>query len=143
MALAAIDFGFKRLGVAISDPAGIGVYPLFTIARKSLTADLKSLRDALSAREITKLIIGLPLNLDGTEGSLARAARGFADRVRHELNLETAMFDERLTSFEARERIKATKPSRSGRNRPIDAHAAAVILESYIASAGQSDEQAK
>jgi putative Holliday junction resolvase len=141
MALAAIDFGFKRLGVAISDAAGIGAYPLFTIARTSFAADLKSLHDALSAREITKLIIGLPLNLDGTEGALARAARGFAERVKRELKLETAMFDERLTSFEARERIKAAKPSRSGRNRPIDAHAAAVILESYMASAGRGDEQ--
>src|SRR6516225_807600 len=101
MALAAIDFGFKRLGVAISDAAGIGAYPLFTIARTSFAADL----------------------------------------VKRELKLETAMFDERLTSFEARERIKAAKPSRSGRNRPIDAHAAAVILESYMASAGRGDEQ--
>jgi putative Holliday junction resolvase len=126
--------------VAISDAAGIGVYPLFTIARTSLAADLKGLRDALSPREITKLIVGLPLNLDGTEGSLARAARSFAEGVRRELNLETAMFDERLTSFEARERIKAAPFGRSRRSHQIDEHAAAVILESYLASTAQGSE---
>jgi len=139
MAVAAIDFGFKRLGVAISDAAGIGVYPLTTIPRTSLKADLNRLRDLLGPRQITKLVIGLPLNMDGTGSSLARAACGFAERLKRELPFEIEMFDERLTSFEARERIKAAFLGGARRSRQIDARAAAVILETYLAATNQEN----
>jgi putative Holliday junction resolvase len=142
MAVAAIDFGFKRLGVAVSDAAGIGVYPLTTISRTSFKADLNRLRDLLGPRQITKLVIGLPLSMDGTGSSLTRAACGFAERLKRELTFEIEMFDERLTSFEARERINAADLSRTRRSRQIDARAAAVILETYLAATNRKNDRA-
>ena len=142
MQITGIDFGRKRIGLAISD--GHGAYPVAVIERRSLQRDLDAIRSWLVDREISLFVVGLPLNMDGTEGPSARAARAFAERVGSATGLPVEMFDERLTSIEAEERLREASGSRTS-NRPArkkapgkkaarDAVAAAVILEGWLES---------
>jgi putative Holliday junction resolvase len=91
----------------------------------------------LRDRDVTTIVVGLPLNMDGSEGPAARAARLFADRMAAALKVEVDMFDERLTSFEAEERLKGMPVKRGARKPAIDAIAATVILEGWMQSRGE------
>jgi putative holliday junction resolvase len=131
--IAAIDYGQRRLGIAACDTAGLVVYPAGTILRRSLRHDLAALSARLRELEANLVIVGLPLNMDGTAGPAALAAEQFAQRVREATRLEVELYDERLSTFEAQERLKSV--SKHGRRgAPIDAVAAAVILESWLAT---------
>jgi putative pre-16S rRNA nuclease len=131
MTIAAIDYGKRRLGVAASDAAGIVVYPAGVIQRRSLTRDLATLSVRLRELEASRVIVGLPLNMDGTAGPAARAASEFAQHLRDATGLEVELYDERLSTFEAKERLKAA--SKGGRRAAsVDAVAAVVILESWL-----------
>jgi hypothetical protein len=68
MTIAALDLGKKRIGIAISDHLGAGAYPVGIVERRSLTADLKQIELMLAARQVTQIVVGLPVNMDGTEG---------------------------------------------------------------------------
>lgn len=133
MAIAAIDFGKRRVGVAISDDRAAGAYPLGVIVRRSLAADLDEIAAMLAERDVTRVIVGLPLNMDGSEGPAASAAREFARRLGAHLRLPVEMFDERLTSREAEERV-GPRSRNQRRKRPLDALAAAIILEGWLAA---------
>jgi putative Holliday junction resolvase len=132
MTIASIDFGKRRIGLAMAyDEHGL-VIPLEIIERKSLAHDLGLLAKRLKELEVSHVVIGLPLNMDGSEGPQARAAARFADELKQVTGLATTLFDERLTSFEARERMREAGGGRPARGR-ADAIAAAVILESWLA----------
>lgn len=134
MRTAAIDFGRKRIGVAITDDLGRDAYPVAVIERRSLIADLDALRTRLSERDVTRIVVGLPLNMDGSEGQMARAARAFAERLGEATRLPVELFDERLSSFEAEDRLRDAASPRSARRRAVDAMAAVVILEGWLES---------
>ncbi len=131
MAVAALDFGTRRIGVAVADATGLIASPLCTLKRRSIRTDLEALDRLLKARQIDRIIVGLPLNMDGSEGPMARAARAFAGRLGLATGLAVELLDERLSSFEARDRLAAFAP-RARRKASIDAVAAAVILESWL-----------
>jgi putative pre-16S rRNA nuclease len=134
MSIAALDLGRRRIGVAVTDAAAMGAYPLGVVERHSMRRDLEAIAAMLRDREVTTIVVGLPLNIDGSEGPAARAARLFADRVASAFSVKVEMFDERLTSFEAEERLKGL-PVRKGARKPaIDAIAATVILEGWMES---------
>jgi putative holliday junction resolvase len=131
MTIASLDFGKRRIGLALAYGDHDAVIPLEVIERKSLARDLYRVVARLAELEVSQVVVGLPLNMDGTEGPQAQAATRFADRLRDTSGLVVELFDERLTSFEARERLRE-----SGGRRPrggIDAIAAAVILEGWLA----------
>jgi putative Holliday junction resolvase len=131
MTIASLDFGKRRIGLALAYGDHGAVIPLEVIERKSLTRDLDRVVARLAELEVSQVIVGLPLNMDGSEGPQADAAARFADQLRDASGLVVELFDERLTSFEAKERLRE-----SGGRRPrggIDAIAAAVILESWLA----------
>jgi len=130
MAIAAIDYGKRRMGVAACDAAGILVYPAAVIQRRSLKSDTDALMALLSELEVNLVIVGLPLNMDGTTGPAALEARQFARHLRDATGLEIELYDERLSTFEAEERLKNT--SRRRRASMVDAVAAMVILESWL-----------
>src|SRR5271169_6028233 len=130
MPVIGIDFGRKRIGLAISD--GQGAYPLETMVRRSLKHDLEAIRSRLTERGVSLIVIGLPLNMDGTEGPSARAARAFAEHLGSATGLPIEMFDERLTSFEAEERLRGASVSRASKKAARDAVAGAVILEGWL-----------
>ncbi len=135
MAIASIDFGRKRIGLAITD--GNAAYPIGVMERRSLKDDLDAIRSRLANRQVSLIVVGLPLNMDGTEGPSARAARAFAERLGLTIGLPVEMFDERLTSVEADERLREASSSRRSkraarRKAARDAVAAAVILEGWL-----------
>jgi len=132
MAIAAIDLGRRRIGVAVTDAAAMGAHPVGIVERRALKHDLDAIAAMLRDRHVSTIVVGLPLNMDGSEGPAANSARKFAERLREVLAVEVEMFDERLTSFEARERL-ADMPSRKGtRKTGLDALAAVVILEGWM-----------
>jgi len=133
MAIIAIDFGRRRIGLAIAESAGSVAYPLGTITRVSRDKDLEQLRSWISSRAATRLVVGLPLNMDGSEGPSARAARTFGAQLAEHLQLPVDYTDERLTSFEARERLSNRGGGR-GRKTAVDAVAATIILEEWLAA---------
>jgi putative pre-16S rRNA nuclease len=133
MTIAALDFGKRRIGIAISDHLGKGAYPLGVIERHSLAADLREIQRMLAEREVTRIVVGLPVNMDGTEGPAAQAARDFGRGVAAHLSLPVELYDERLTSREAEERVGPRSRSKR-RKRPLDAVAAVVILEGWLAA---------
>jgi len=130
MPVAGIDFGRKRIGLAISD--GQVAYPLGIMERRSLKHDLETIRSRLAERAVSLIVVGLPLNMDGTEGPSARAARTFAEHLGSATGLPIEMFDERLTSFEAEQRLREASASRTSKKAARDAVAAAVILEGWL-----------
>src|SRR5579863_4486533 len=132
MAIAGIDFGRKRVGLAISD--GQAAYPVGTIERRSLRRDLDEIRSQLLARDVSLIVVGLPLSMDGTEGPSARAARTFAEHLGTATSIAVEMFDERLTSFEAGERLAQSSAPRRALKASRDAVAAAIILEGWLES---------
>jgi len=135
MVVAGIDFGNRRIGLAVSNPDQLSAYPVETIERgRSLAADLATLRVRLTALEVRRVVVGLPLNIDGTVGPQARAAQVFARRLEEATGIPVELCDERLSSFEAEERLKGIPVRRNRRKLAIDAVAASVILETWLRS---------
>jgi len=132
MSIAALDLGRRRIGVAVTDAAAMGAYPVGVVERRSIARDLEVIAAMLRDREVTMFVVGLPLNMDGSEGPAARSARRFADQLAAALKVEVEMFDERLTSFEAEERLKGMPVKKGARKPTIDAIAATVILEGWM-----------
>ncbi len=137
MIIAAIDYGKRRLGLAAGDSFGIVAYPAGVIQRHSLKRDLAALSERLRELEARRVIVGLPLNMDGTAGPAARAAEQFARHLCEATGLEVELHDERLSTFEAKERLK-TASKRGRRRAMVDAVAAVVILESWLEAQQQS-----
>ena len=132
MTIAALDLGRRRIGVAVTDAASMGAHPVGIVERRALKDDLEAIAAMLRDRDVSAIVVGLPLNMDGSEGPAARGARKFADQLATALGVGVELFDERLTSFEARERL-ADMPARKGaRKTGLDALAAVVILEGWM-----------
>jgi len=132
MAIAALDLGRRRIGVAVTDAAAMGVHPVGIVDRRALKDDLDAIAAMLRDRQVSTIVVGLPLNMDGTEGPAARTARKFADRLAAGLGIAVELFDERLTSFEARERLAGMPARKGARKTALDALAAVVILEGWM-----------
>jgi putative Holliday junction resolvase len=132
MPIAALDLGRRRIGVAVTDAAAFGAHPVGIVERRALKHDLDAIAAMLRGRAISIIVVGLPLNMDGSEGAAALSARKFAAQLAESLGVTVEMFDERLTSIEARERL-ADLPARKGtRKTAVDALAAVVILEGWM-----------
>lgn len=134
MPIAALDLGRRRIGVAVTDAASMGAHPLGIVERRALKQDLEAIAAMIRDRRVSTIIVGLPLNMDGSEGPVARSARKFAASVADTLGVTVEMFDERLTSFEARERLTDMPARRGTRKTGLDALAAVVILEGWMQS---------
>jgi putative pre-16S rRNA nuclease len=131
-AIAAIDLGQRRIGVAISAHQGATSYPLGALSRRSLKHDLAALAALLDSRNVGRVVVGLPLNIDGSEGPQARHARAFASKLAEALHLPVEVYDERLTSFEAEDRLKHRSTHGRIKKESVDAVAAAIILEGWL-----------
>ena len=132
MPIAALDLGSRRIGVAVSDAASMGAYPLGIVERKALEKDIKAIATMLGDRRVGIFVVGLPLNMDGSEGPAAVSARKFAAHLADALGVTVEMFDERLTSFEARDRLSDMPAKKGARKTGLDALAAVVILEGWM-----------
>jgi putative Holliday junction resolvase len=132
MAIAALDLGKRRIGIAIADDDGLAVSPIGALERRSLIRDLESIRARLAEFEVSQVIVGLPLNMDGSAGPAARIAETFAHQLRESCGLPVDLFDERLTSFEAEERLRELSGTHARDKGRIDAVAASIILEGWL-----------
>ena len=132
MPIAAIDLGRRRIGVAVTDAAAMGAHPIGIVERRALKHDLDAIAAMLRDRDVSMIVVGLPLNMDGSEGPAARGARKFADQLAVTLGVTVEMFDERLTSFEARDRLADMPVGKGKRKTGVDALAAVVILEGWM-----------
>lgn len=129
----AIDFGTRRLGLAVSDPAGLIAFPLPALTRKGTVQDVASLMEVIRNREVTQVILGMPLTLRGDEQDAADRVRAFAAALQEASGIVPAFMDERLSSAEANRRMLEADVSRSRRRQAVDSMAAAIILERYLA----------
>lgn len=127
-----LDVGSKRIGVAGCDGLGLMATGLTTIERTSFDRDVQQLREWVEQREVKLLVIGLPYASDGTIGLQARQIQKFAKRLAKALQLPVEYIDERLTSVEAEEFIKAENRSPSRNKGLIDRKAAAIILQEWL-----------
>ncbi len=135
----AIDYGKKRLGLALSDEFGVTSRPYATWTRINRRRDLSRLRELVRQEGIRRVVVGLPLRLDGAPSEMSEETKSFAARVEKALGLPVEMMDERLSSWEAHEIISSLSPRRgpSGRSEPakrtpMDEIAAAIILRDYL-----------
>jgi len=128
----AIDYGRKRIGLAISDELGMTARPLETLSRTNRRNDLRRLRELARQHEVARIVVGNPLRLDGSAGEMAEQAARFAARVQKELGLPVEMMDERLSSWVAQETSAAMKTKRDKQAAGVDAVAAAVILRDFL-----------
>ena len=110
MPIAALDLGRRRIGVAVTDAASMGAHPLGIVERRALKKDIEAIAAMLGDRRVDTFVVGLPLNMDGSDGPAAVSARKFAAHLALELRVTVEMFDERLTTFEARERLGGSCP---------------------------------
>ncbi|MEL6324946.1 MAG: Holliday junction resolvase RuvX [Pseudomonadota bacterium] len=131
-ALIGIDPGTKTLGIAATDALRLIASPVTTIRRTKLAADLSALFEIYDQRNAAALIVGLPLNMDGSEGPRAQSARAFVRNVLKARDIPIALQDERLSSAEAERAMLEADLSRARRAELIDASAAAVILRAAI-----------
>ena len=127
-----LDIGDARTGVAISDELGIAAHPLCTIQRKSRKAVLAELQKLVAAHKVERIVVGLPLQLDGEEGVQARKVKQFAERLEQQVNLPIVFWDESFTTVEASQILRGTKKRRRKRRQVIDQVAAVLILEGYL-----------
>ncbi len=132
MRLLGVDFGTKRIGVAISEGCGWMARGLTTIVRKGGSRDLAAVAKLAAEHDVQAVVIGLPLNMDGTEGRMARLARDFAEKLHSSHGLVVHLFDERLSSFEADIVMESADVKRSRRRQIRDQVAAAIILEGWM-----------
>ncbi len=127
-----LDVGSKRIGVAGCDGTGLIASGLTTIERTSFDRDVTQLRKIVEQREVQVLVVGLPYSMDGTLGLQARKVKKLATRLAKALDLPVEYVDERLTSFEAEEQLKAEQRSPSRNKSLIDRKAAAIILQEWL-----------
>ena len=126
----AIDYGRARHGLAVSDGLGLTGHPLPALRRSSAERDLAALRSVVEEHDVRRLVVGLPLNMDGSEGPMAVEARGFAEQLGRALGLPVLLEDERLSTDEAETLLAALRPS--DRKARRDSVAATVILRAVL-----------
>ena len=131
----ALDVGDKTIGLAVSDLLGMTAQGLETMRRKSIKEDLKYLGEVILNYEVSTIIVGLPKNMNGTEGERCELVRSFAAKISKAYpNLELKFWDERLTTVAAEKLLIEADVSRKKRKKVIDKLAAVNILQGFLDS---------
>ena len=133
MIIIGIDYGEKRIGVAKSDPLGLLAHGITTIEwDRDIEKPINQIQQIVIQHNVEKIVLGLPLNMDDTEGEKAIKVRDFADVLKKRINIPVEFYDERLSTFEAHDIIHM-QGKKTGKNKKrIDMVAACVILQSYL-----------
>ncbi|MBM4125200.1 MAG: Holliday junction resolvase RuvX [Nitrospira sp.] len=136
----ALDYGTKRVGVALSDELGWTAQPLETYLRRSLEADVAHVQQLVLAHEVREVVLGLPLRLDGSIGPAAESANQFKEQLERVLSVPVIAWDERYTTKAAEDILIQANMSRKKRKGTVDRIAAAILLQSYLESLSSSGE---
>jgi putative holliday junction resolvase len=131
-ALIGLDLGTKTIGVAVSDPDRRLAMGVTTIPRKTFTVDAQRLLALTAERQAVGFVLGLPINMDGSEGPRAQSTRSFARNLAKLTELPIALWDERLSTAAVERDLIAADASRAKRAKVIDQHAAAYILQGAL-----------
>lgn len=131
-ALAGLDLGSKTIGVAVSDGLRQVATPLETIRRRKFAADAARLIEIARARAIAGIVLGLPINMDGSEGPRCQSTRAFARNLARLTDLPIAFWDERLSTMAAERALIEADTSRARRAEVIDHVAAGYILQGAL-----------
>jgi putative Holliday junction resolvase len=131
-ALLGLDLGTKTIGLALSDLRRAIASPLAVIRRTKFQADLLELRQYIEKHLPVALVLGLPVNMDGTEGTRAQATRGFARNIERQLGLPIFFWDERLSTAAVTRTLIEADASRKRRGEVVDKMAAAYILQGVL-----------
>ncbi|HQG33171.1 MAG TPA: Holliday junction resolvase RuvX [Deltaproteobacteria bacterium] len=132
MRIMGIDYGTKRIGVAISDPSGVIAHPLETIPVREDGSHMESLKAVVRDYEVKKIVVGLPYDMDGGVGESANRVINWARDLEISLKLPVELWDERLTTSEAYEILIRMNVKGPKRKRLIDKIAASVMLQGYL-----------
>lgn len=141
-AVAGLDLGEKTIGVAVSDRRLSVATPLETIRRKKFTLDAGALLAICTRREIAGLVLGLPMNMDGSEGPRCQSTRAFARNLERLTSLPIAFWDERLSTVAAERALLEADTSRKRRSEVIDHVAAGFILQGALDRIGHLGREA-
>jgi putative pre-16S rRNA nuclease len=131
-ALIGLDLGTKTIGVAVSDPDRKLATGVTTIARKNFSADAAQLLALAADRRAIGIVLGLPINMDGSEGPRAQSTRAFARNLEKLTQLPIALWDERLSTAAVEREMIEADVSRAKRKAVIDEHAAVFILQGAL-----------
>jgi len=134
MRILGLDFGTKRIGVAISDELLITAQGLQTIERHTLDADLDKIRSVIKENGVSEVVVGLPLNMNGTYSAKTKEVVQFLDSLSKAIDIPVKTWDERLTTMQAERTLLEADVSRAKRRRVADKLAAQIILQSYMDS---------
>ena len=136
-----LDVGDKRIGVAVSDALSITAQPLVVIERIGTRRDIAKLEDALAPYKISRVVVGLPVELDGFEGRQAERVRAFADAYADATGHAIIFQDERFTTAQSERLLVSSGVRRKKRRQVVDKMAATLILQAYLdTECGGSDE---
>lgn len=135
-----IDHGERRVGLALSDEDGRIAHPHSTAARKDPKELVLAIAEQVRELAVQRIVVGLPLHLDGREGTSARRARRFAERLEEATGLAIVLWDERLTTVAAERALDEAGVRAADRRQVVDRVAAALMLQSYLDATQERDE---
>lgn len=132
MRILGIDYGEKRIGIALSDPLGITAQGLATLEHTQREDDIKKILTIIQEKEVNRIIVGLPKHMDNTVGDKAREVLSFIDLLKEHTNIPIETIDERLSTVRATRAMLEGDLSRKKRKERIDMIAAQLILQNYL-----------
>ncbi len=127
-----IDFGMRRIGLAVSDGLGVTAQGLATLQRTSIRKDVEHIRVLAEQYSVGKVIVGNPVGHSGGATSMSERARAFAEKLRNRLACPVELWDERLTTAEANRVLRSAGLSIGKRQRAVDRVAAVLLLQNYL-----------
>jgi putative Holliday junction resolvase len=130
--LLAVDYGTVRIGLAVSDPDRKFAFPLASYSRRSREQDARFFSELVETEGISEILVGLPMHLNGREGSKAAEARAFGQWLNQVTGLPVEFWDERFTTVEAEEQLWSAGLTHKQRQRRRDKVAAQILLQSYL-----------
>jgi len=136
----ALDYGTRRIGIAISDAEGSFAFPAAGLASQGRSRDLEALQQLATERGVQRVVVGLPIHMSGQKGETAQAAEEFANAVSNKTGLPVEMFDERWTTQAAERSLAESKSGRRKRREVVDSAAATLLLQTWLERARNAPE---
>jgi putative Holliday junction resolvase len=136
----ALDYGTRRIGLAISDAGATFAFPAGFLACRGRERDLAALHELIAERSIRRVVVGLPLHMDGRRGEAAVAAEEFANAIAEVAGLPVELLDERWTTREAERALRESRSGRKKRREAVDSAAATLLLRTYLERVANAPE---